>query len=99
MKPKELWDEFEAAYYACPQSQREFDDDAHELGVSKPYGKMKKKYEDVIGYWMDSTTIGGRMLLSNGYLEAVNPDIYEMCENYMEKVKQAQKKIAKEVFG
>ena len=98
MTPSELWDAFEDAYMACPQAD-ELEDWQEELGQPGTYGKLKKKYETVIGYWMDPETRGGSTLHESGYLEALDADIKEMVEQYQQELVVFKKQLAKRIFG
>lgn len=98
MTPTQLWDEFEAAYDRC-SSYHVFDDDAHEVGQTAPYGKLKKKYETVIGYWLNKETIGGHVLHDLGYIDLVDPHVLSMIQEYKRRLKKAKKDIVKDVFG
>lgn len=98
MTPTELWEEFESAYYQST-SHRTFEDDEHEFGQPLPYGKLKKRYDTVINYWLDPKTFGGHILHNSGYIDAVCPEVLEMVEEYQRRLKVAKKHIIKEVFS
>lgn len=98
MSPIELWDEFETAFHYS-NSYQTFDDDQHELGQPLPYGKLKKKYDTVINYWLDPETIGGNVLHDSGYIDAVCPEVMEIVEEYQRRLKVARKTIINEVFN
>lgn len=98
MTPAELWDAFEDAYLSCPQSD-ELEDWQEELGQPGAYGKLKKKYETVVGYWMNPKTRGGSTLHDSGYIEALDAGVLKMVEQYQKELSAFKKQLARKVFG
>lgn len=96
--PKELWDEFESAANQIPGGL-DLDDESWEHGQPAPYGKLKRRYDTVISYWMDDTTRGGHILWETGYHACLDEGVVEMVEEYQRELNKAKKEIVAKVFG
>lgn len=97
MTPQELWEVFEEAASECPQF-RGINEDATEQGFL-PYSILKKSYNGVISYWLNSESLGGHLIVSKGYDESLPSDVISMCQEYNRLMAGYQKKAAQQAFG